>query len=388
MWRCTCACSGRRVPASGSSWTPSQWIWSRSSSTWRRVWRRSGSVAIWSARSTRTRRTTCGTVSRVLLHQLLPEPEFACRAQLAAAVELLSQMALLPLSQMLTAPDFVNRTVVWLCSDVPITSDVFLTVLRLSDEISELHATRDAVNKEVALLRSRDIGGDENDEVKDQMSSLLYVRKTIDHRIHRLQEGSDTDSAGLPSQIDWSRLQAPGGKLFSLPLDVMLKNNVALSYFLEYMGTISEQHNLFFYLNVEGWRISAEQQLSALRAERRRGRSTDMDRLREAAQSIYEQYLSEKAQPRVRLDEALQKRLIFSIRSEPVVSETWFDEAQQSVYGRFMEERVYPAFKKTPSYLKLLAELDLLKDAAGDDDDSQSTGSGGDSASVCSGDLL
>ena len=51
------------------------------------------------------------------------------------------------------------------------------------------------------------------------------------------------------------------------------------------------------------------------------------------------------------------------------------------------EERIYPAFKKTPSYLKLLAELDLLKDPTGDDDDSQSTGSGGDTASICSGDL-
>ncbi|XP_043222117.1 sorting nexin-13-like [Amphibalanus amphitrite] len=326
-------------------------------------------------------------VSRVLLHQLLPDTEFSCRVQQAAAVELLSQLALLPLAQMLSEPDFVNRTIVWLCSDVTIASDVFLTALRLSDDIGELHATRDAVNKEIALLRSRDIGGDETDEVKDQMSSMLYVRKTIDHRIHRLQEGSDTDSAGLPSQIDWNRLQAPGCKLFNLPLDVMLKNNVALSYFLEYMATIGEQHQLIFYLNVEGWRIAAEQQLSSLRPTQRRGRSADMDRLREAAQSIYEQCLSEKAQPRVRLDEAMQKRLIFSIRSEPTVCESWFDEAQQAIYGRFLEERIYPAFKKTPSYLKLLAELDLLKDPTGDDDDSQSTGSGGDTASIGSGDL-
>ena len=53
-------------------------------------------------------------VSRVLLHQLLPEREFSCRVQQSAAVELLSQLALLPLAQMLSEPDFVNRTIVWL----------------------------------------------------------------------------------------------------------------------------------------------------------------------------------------------------------------------------------------------------------------------------------
>ena len=40
------------------------------------------------------------------------------------------------------------------CSDVPLASDVFLTALRLSDDVGELHATRDAVNKEIALLVS------------------------------------------------------------------------------------------------------------------------------------------------------------------------------------------------------------------------------------------
>jgi hypothetical protein len=56
----------------------------------------------------------------------------------------------------------------------------------------------------------------------------------------------------LPSHIDWNRLLAPGTKLFSLPLDVVLKNNIALSYFIDYMSSIGAQAYLFFYLNVEG----------------------------------------------------------------------------------------------------------------------------------------
>jgi hypothetical protein len=58
--------------------------------------------------------------------------------------------------------------------------------------------------------------------------------------------------SGLPSHIDWNRLLTPGTKLFSLPLDVVLKNNIALSYFIDYMSSIGAQAYLFFYLNVEG----------------------------------------------------------------------------------------------------------------------------------------
>ncbi len=45
-------------------------------------------------------------------------------------------------------------------------------------------------------------------------------------------------------------------KLFVLPVDVLLKNSIALSYFIDYMTTIGCQAYLFFYLNVEGWKVS------------------------------------------------------------------------------------------------------------------------------------
>ena len=56
----------------------------------------------------------------------------------------------------------------------------------------------------------------------------------------------------------------PGMKLFDLPIDVILKNNIALSYFIDYMTSIGCQSYLFFYLNIEGWKVSAESQLQAL----------------------------------------------------------------------------------------------------------------------------
>lgn len=41
-------------------------------------------------------------------------------------------------------------------------------------------------------------------------------------------------------------------KTINLPLDIILKNNVALSYFIDYVTFRGKQAYLFFYLNVEG----------------------------------------------------------------------------------------------------------------------------------------
>jgi len=39
-----------------------------------------------------------------------------------------------------------------------------------------------------------------------------------------------------------------------------------------------------------------------------------MENMREAAHSIYEEYLSEKSNPRLKIDESVIRRLIFKIR--------------------------------------------------------------------------
>lgn len=56
------------------------------------------------------------------------------------------------------------------------------------------------------------------------------------------------------------------------------------------------------------------------------------------------------------------------MKIEPV-KETWFDELQSCCYEKLQnEDRFLPAFKRSVSYLKLLAELDLLKDPTSEDD--------------------
>ena len=88
---------------------------------------------------------------------------------------------------------------------------------------------------------------------------------------------------------------------------------------------------------------------------------------------MYEQYLSEKATTRVVITDSIVKTLILRLRSEKV-SETWFDEVQSALFNTLQDvETFLPGFRRSVWYIRLLAELDLLKDiSSSDEEDSQS----------------
>lgn len=98
------------------------------------------------------------------------------------------------------------------------------------------------------LQRSRDSGGESDTTIKQQLSSLNYVIKLIDNRLAKLQ---DYENSGHMNPFDESKLFV-NWKPLNLPIDAILKSNVALSYFIDYVTNIGEQSYLFFYLNVEG----------------------------------------------------------------------------------------------------------------------------------------
>jgi len=113
----------------------------------------------------------------------------------------------------------------------------------------------------MSFIRSNDSKGELDSSLKSQLDSLKYLVKVIDSRIKRLKKGDATETVGLPARVDWNQRIGPNTKLFDLPIDVILKNNVALGYFIDYMTSIGGQSYLFFYLNIEGWKVSAESQL-------------------------------------------------------------------------------------------------------------------------------
>ncbi|KAL6437310.1 hypothetical protein ACFW04_005074 [Cataglyphis niger] len=323
-----------------------------------------------------------GEISEILLYLVLPKADFDCLTVRFILRELLVNVIIRPLLDLFSDPDYINQACIWLCTkDGSLPSDIFLTVIRITDNLDELLATKNIVCKEIAHLRSKDSGGDDDLSVKQQLNSLLYVKKILEARIIGMQEGLETETDGIGVQPEWNRLLIPGQKLVNLPLDELLKNNIALSYFIDYMTSINAEAYLFFYLNIYGWKVSAEQQISDIELQKiqsaqsggpsvmgTKRKNTDLDNLKEAATKIYQQYLSDKASPKLQLDDTLVKSLLIKMKTESV-KETWFDELRNCCYEKLQnEDRFLPGFKRSLAYVKLLAELDLLKDPVSEDD--------------------
>lgn len=205
------------------------------------------------------------------------------------------------------------------------------------------------------------------------------------------------------------------------------------------MQSAGAQAELFFWLTVEGYRVTAQQQLEAMQGWQKDGKkqpSATKALLKSAALGVYEQYLSDKvgafhhhtgslelsflmavqqiclvmqqASPRVQVDQESVVNLGEKLQKDDPTPEI-FDEIQRNVCfrlpaGRFMnanrptkrrfslndlptlppylhvvlqvydlmlhDERYYPSFKQSPLYVRMLAELDMLKEPSyrGSDD--------------------
>ncbi|XP_065439296.1 sorting nexin-13 isoform X18 [Chrysemys picta bellii] len=300
----------------------------------------------------------------VLLYLLLPPGDFQNKIMRYFVREILARGILLPLINQLSDPDYINQYVIWMIRDSNCNYEAFMNVIKLSDNVGELEAVRDKAGEELQYLRSLDTAGDDINTIKNQINSLLYVVKVCDSRIQRLQSGKE---------IDTVKLAANFGKLCTVPLDNILVDNVALQFFMDYMQQTGGQAHLFFWMTVEGYRVTAQQQLEVLLSRQRDGKhQTNQTKglLRAAAVGIYEQYLSEKASPRVNIDDSLVAKLAETLNHEEPTPEI-FDDIQRKVYDLMLrDERFYPSFKQNALYVRMLAELDMLKDPSfrGSDD--------------------
>ncbi|XP_025935963.1 sorting nexin-13 isoform X3 [Apteryx rowi] len=300
----------------------------------------------------------------VLLYILLPPGDFQNKIMRYFVREILSRGILLPLINQLSDPDYINQYVIWMIRDSNCNYEAFMNIIKLSDNIGELEAVKDKASEELQYLRSLDTAGDDINTIKNQINSLLYVVKVCDSRIQRLQSGKE---------IDTVKLAANFGKLCTVPLDHILVDNVALQFFMDYMQQTGGQAHLFFWMTVEGYRVTAQQQLEVLQSRQKDGKhQTNQTKglLRAAAVGVYEQYLSEKASPRVNIDDNLIAKLAETLNHEDPTPEI-FDDVQRKVYDLMLrDERFYPSFKQNVLYVRMLAELDMLKDPSfrGSDD--------------------
>ncbi|XP_051792130.1 sorting nexin-13-like isoform X2 [Erpetoichthys calabaricus] len=306
----------------------------------------------------------------VLLYLLLPSGDFHNKNMRYFLREILARGILLPLINQLSDPDYINQYIVWMIRDSSCKHEAFMNILKLSDKVGELEAVKDKAIEELQYLRSLDTAGDDINLIKNQINSLMFVKKVCETRIQRLQSGKE---------IDALKLAANFGKLCIIPLEHILVHNIALQFFMDYMQQTGGQAHLFFWLTVEGYRVTAQQQLEVLLSWQKDGKKqTNQTKglLKAAALGVYEQYLSEKASPRVDVDEYLVARLADKLSKEDPTPDI-FDDIQRKVYDIMLrDEKFYPSFKLHPLYVRMLAELDMLKEPSykgSDDGDGESS---------------
>uniref|UniRef100_A0AAQ5XG64 Sorting nexin 13 n=1 Tax=Amphiprion ocellaris TaxID=80972 RepID=A0AAQ5XG64_AMPOC len=259
----------------------------------------------------------------LLLYLLLPPGDFHNKNMRYFLREVLARGVLLPLINQLSDPDYINQFVIWMIRDSSCNYEAFMNILKLTDKPAELEAVKDKVLEELQYLRSLDTAGDDINVIKNQINSLLFVKKVCETRIQRLQSGKEVDALKLAANF---------GKLCVIPLDHILIHNIALQFFMDFMQAAGAQAELFFWLTVEGYRVTAQQQLEAMQGWQKDGGkkqpSATKGLLKAAALGVYEQYLSEKASPRVQVDEESVTKLGEKLQKDDPTPEI-FDEIQR-----------------------------------------------------------
>ncbi|XP_038077949.1 sorting nexin-13-like isoform X2 [Patiria miniata] len=340
------------------------------------------------------------SISEILLFLLVPNTDFRCKPFRLLMREIIVCEGIRPLIEMVTDPDYINQTIIWFCGDIPVTTEAFLTVIKMCCSIEELDAVIEILESEIHKQRSRDANRSYKDESdsKQQLNSLQYLKQTCNETIARILAGEDIDTAEeakdlvdseRPGQGDASNTLSQNSEdglafnsLYSLPLNIILVNNIAVSHFIDFMRNVSGQAYVFFWHTVEGFRVMAEQQLSEIHLQslqpankKKQEQNASLDMIRKAALNIFQEYLAEDATNRVKLEKQIVQRTNQRIKSDEQ-SDTVFDEAQRRVYGILQQDRFFPAFKQSNYYVKCLEELDLLKPddnsgRLGDDDMTQ-----------------
>ncbi|VDM54924.1 unnamed protein product [Angiostrongylus costaricensis] len=279
----------------------------------------------------------------IVLYLIMPPEDFRCRPLRFLLREVIVRRLIVPLLDHFSEPDEMNQTMIWLLSEISPRPDDFIVCLENSNSIDELEAIYKSVQSERQVLRGKDSGGDQGTFVKQQLGSLDYVDSLI---------RKNSQVRALSSNEDG---------LVQLPLHVILTNAVAVSYFIDYLQTVGGQNYIDLYLAIEGFKVSVEHQLKTLSNGETVGDEV-LETIKEAAQFMFQQYLSQEAITRVPLEEAVISKLLSRIRNDEPF-DYWFEQIQEKVVEVLRtDDLFYPGFKKSSFYPKMLSELGINND--------------------------
>uniref|UniRef100_A0A183C4E6 Sorting nexin-13 n=1 Tax=Globodera pallida TaxID=36090 RepID=A0A183C4E6_GLOPA len=326
----------------------------------------------------------------VLLYLLMPSEDFRSRPLRFLIREILVSSVFVPLLDRLSEPSVVNRMIVWLISELPISTEDFVASIEACKSVQELEAVMESVHEEMNSLRSKGASLQrENGSIfSQQLASLEFTENIIKRRMTVLANWSTTAAESANSNQNWplpklnnSFDRSIGSEFVDdmdhsnsscfvyLPITVVLTNTVALSHFVEFLNQVGGQSYIDFYLAIEGFNVSMEHQLRGLAS----GDTLDTDAretIREAALFMYHQYLSQEAITRVPLSEAIINKFLARLRNDEP-SDGWFEQIQEKVVDILKsEDRFYPAFMKHALYSRMLVELDIITDACAVDTES------------------
>uniref|UniRef100_A0A914N6X4 Sorting nexin-13 n=1 Tax=Meloidogyne incognita TaxID=6306 RepID=A0A914N6X4_MELIC len=310
----------------------------------------------------------------------MPSEDFRCRPLRFLLREIFVTKIFIPLIDCLSEPFFVNRMIVWLLSELPLSTDDFVGCLERCNCVQELESILESVHEEICTLKSKGAGSGENNgnTFTDQLSSLEFTEKLIRRRMIFLVNRTETteDDGKIQHFKQMASLKrdfANGNFEFAeeaislasdsdgtihLPLDVVLANPTCLSHFIEFLNQAGGQNHIDFYLAIQGFKSSMEHQL---RSTQQYYLDVDtLETLREAALFMYHQYLSQEALTRVPLSDSIINKFLARLRSNEAQSDFWFEQIEEKLIHILQTEtRFFPSFKKHLLYTKMLEEMGI-----------------------------
>jgi hypothetical protein len=203
-------------------------------------------------------------------------------------------------------PDYINQTTMYLLQDHEIDTEHFLATINYSESIDELNELKMKIDQEILYTRSNDKGGQKDQEIKQTLSSLFYVRKRIEmQHAHLIKSCAKIESPKL-NRNDSSKLsdkQLSNGnsknskqksinsfeeeykqylfysQLETLEFELVIKNEEIQHCFIEFMGKKNVQNLVSFYLNTEMYRKFAIKEIEKAKSR---------DDLKEVKQGLYD----------------------------------------------------------------------------------------------------
>jgi len=92
----------------------------------------------------------------------MPSEDFRCRPLRFLLREIFVTKIFIPLIDCLSEPFFVNRMIVWLLSELPLSTDDFVGCLERCNCVQELESILESVHEEICTLKSKGAGSGEN----------------------------------------------------------------------------------------------------------------------------------------------------------------------------------------------------------------------------------